>query len=182
MRVAQEAGGGSPGGGFLGACGAFPFEKGVPFGIGGGGVCGDRKREREVFETRVAGLGAAHPDGAAGKRDGGAGVEFFGWGDLSLEKDIAFVALGFEGEHQDAFGFGIFEVATFPSAWEVPFDAGRDADDAGLLPVGVEAGFVMDEDADVEGGAWLDMRDFGDKVDRETDAVFLCERGEGKKE
>ncbi len=105
----------------------------------------------------MAGLGAAHPDGAAGEGDRGAGVEFFGRGDLGLEEDIALVALGFEGEHHDAFGFGVFEVAAFPAAGEVPFDAGGDADDAGLFPVGVEAGFVMDEDADVEGCAGLDV-------------------------
>ena len=180
MGVAEEAGGGGPGGGFLGAGGAFFFEEGVPFGIRGGGVGGDGEGEGEVFEAGVAGLGAAHPDGAAGEGEGGAGIEFFGRGDLGLEEDIALVALGFEGEHHDGFGFGVFEVAAFPAAGEVPFDAGGDADDAGLFPVGVEAGFVMDEDADVEGGAGLDVGDFGDEVDGEADAVFLGLGGKGE--
>ncbi len=132
----------------------------------------------------MAGLGAAHPDGAAGEGDGRAGVEFFGRGDLGLEKDVAFVALGFEGEHHDAFGFGVFEVAAFPASGEVPFDAGGDADDAGLFPVGVKAGFVMDEDTDVEWGARLDVGDFRDEIDGEADTIFLGlgRKGEGEGE
>jgi hypothetical protein len=180
LGIADEAGGGGPGGGFLGAGGAFFFEEWVPFGIGGWGFSGDGEGEGEVFEAWVAGLGAAHPDGAAGKGDGGAGVEVFGRGDLGLEEDIALIALGFEGEHHDAFGFRVFEVAAFPAAGEVPFDAGGDADDAGLFPVGVEAGFVMDEDTDVEGGAGLDVGDFGDEIDGEADAIFLGLGGKGE--
>ena len=181
LGIADEAGGGGPGGGFLGAGGAFFFEEWVPFGIGGWGFSGDGEGEGEVFETGVAGLGAAHPDGAAGKGDGGAGVEFFGRGDLGLEEDVALVALGLEGEHHDAFGFGVFEVAPFPAAGEIPFDASGDADDAGLFPVGVEAGFVMDEDADVEGCAGLDVGDFGDEIDGEADSIFLGPGVKGEK-
>lgn len=130
----------------------------------------------------MTGLGAAHPDGSAGEGDGGAGVEFFWRGDEGLEEDIALVALGFESEHHDGFGFGVFEFAAFPAAREVPFDAGGDADDTGLFPVGVEAWLVVDEDADVEGGAGLDVGDFGDEVDGEADAVFLGLGGEGEDE
>lgn len=160
LGLAEQVSGGGPGGGFLRAGGAFFFEESVPFGIGSWGFSGDGEGEGEVLEAGVAGLGAAHPDGAAGEGDGGAWFEFFGRGDLGLEEDIALVALGFEGEHHDAFGFGVFEVAAFPATGEIPFDAGGDADDAGLFPVGVEAGFVMDEDTDVEGCAGLDVGDF----------------------
>jgi hypothetical protein len=182
LGVVELAGGGGPGGAFLRAGGAFFFEHGVPFGVERRCIGGDGEGQGQIFEAGVAGLGAAHPHRFAGEGDGGAGGEFFGRGDLGLEEDIALIALGFEGEHEDAFGFGVFEFGTLPAARKVPLDGGGHADDSGLLPVGVEAGFVMDEDTDVEGGAGLDVGDLRNEVDGEADAVLVGRRAKGEKQ
>lgn len=158
----DHAGGGGPGGASAGLGGAFFGEKRLPLEVGGGGLGGDGQGEGEVFESRVARLGAAHPDGFAFEGGGLAGLEFCWRGDFGLKQDIALVALCFDGEHEHAFWLWVFEVASAPAAWQVPLNTGGHTDDAGLFPVGVVAGFMTDENADVKGSAWLNVGDFAD--------------------
>ena len=178
LGVAHKACGGGPGGAFLGNGGAFFLEERVPFAVERWGFGGDWEGEGEVFEAGMTRLSAAHPDGLASERDGGSWCEFFGWGDAGLEKDVTLIALGFDGEHEHAFRLGVFEFAAFPAARQVPLDAGGDTDDARLLPVGVEARFVANEDADIKRGAGLDVSDFRDEVHGEANAVFVSLRGQ----
>ena len=68
-------------------------------------------------------------------------------------------------EHHHAFRLGPLDRAGFPALRQIPLDRRRDADDSGMLPIGVIPGRMLKMQPDVDWFPRLDARGCGDEFD-----------------
>lgn len=146
--------------------------------VGAGGVVrdgsvGDGESHFEGLEAREAAFGATHPCGSGFQGDGF--LCKLGWGGNGHEKgDVALVSIAGVLGHVGFLGIGPLDFRGGESLGEFPVDGGWHADHPGVLPIGVEAGEVLEMKTHREGRARGDAAVFGDEIDRNSWAFQAC--------